>query len=324
MPNHFARQCVTALGLTLAIATAGAQSFPTRPITIVVPFPPGGLTDQTARLVGARVSENIKQTVLVDNRPGGGGQIAATFVKNAPADGHTLFLAGVGTHAINQTLYNQLTYDPIKDFEPITNLIQSQVIVVVPAAHPAKTMADLVAMARANPGKMNYASQSVGSTGHLSGELVRSVNKLDLVHVPYRGSAPALVDMVAGRVEFLFDAVVSSLPFVRDGRLRAIGLSGARRSNLLPSVPTLTEQGHPGYDVATWFGLAAPAGTPRPIIDRLNMEFVRAIRSPDIVQRFADQGVDIVTNSPAEFAAFIRTETERLGKVVKDSGARAD
>ena len=270
------------------------------------------------------ISENLKQTVLVDNRPGGGGQIAATFVKNAAPDGHTLFLAGVGTHAINQTLYSQLTYDPIKDFEPITNLIQSQVIVVVPAAHPAKTMGDLVAIAKANPGKTTYASQSVGSTGHLSGELVRAINRLDVIHVPYRGSAPALADMVAGRVDFLFDAVVSSLPLVRDNRLRAIGVSGAQRSALLPNVPTLTEQGHPGYDVATWFGIAAPAGTPRPIIERLNMEFTRAIRSPDITKRFADQGVDIVTNSPAEFAAYIKSETERLGKVVKDSGARAD
>ena len=303
---------------------AFAQAFPARPITIVVPFPPGGVTDQTSRLVGQKISENTGQAVIIDNRPGAGGQIGANVVKQARPDGYTVFVANIGSHAINQSLYNKLSYDPIRDFEPVTCMIITPQIVVVPPASPNKSIAELIAYAKANPGKVTYASQSVGSGGHIAGEVFKSKDNLDILHVPYKGSAPALADIMAGRVDFLVDAFLTAYPLIKDGRIRALAITADRRSPLLPNLPTMQELGYNGYDVNPWFGIAAPAGTPRPIIDRLNAEFVKALRYPDIVKRLAEVGVDVVANTPDEFSAMIKSETARWGEVVKASGARVD
>ncbi|MFM9881428.1 MAG: Bug family tripartite tricarboxylate transporter substrate binding protein [Burkholderiales bacterium] len=301
-----------------------AQPFPSRPVTVVIPFPPGGISDNSTRIIGQKFTENTGQPLVVENRPGAGGQIGADAVRKARPDGYTLFLANIGSHGINQSLYSKLSYDPIKDFEPVTSLFISPTLVLVPSASPVKSMTELIDYAKARPGKVTYGSQSIGSGGHLSGEIVKAKHGLDLTHVPYKGSAPVLADLVAGRIDFLFDPITTALPFVKDGRLRALGVTADKRSPLAPDVPTLDELGFKGYDVNPWFGLAAPAGTPRPIIDRLHAEFVKALKDPAVVKRLADQGIDTVGNTPAEFAKFIETETTRWTAVVKTSGAKAD
>jgi tripartite-type tricarboxylate transporter receptor subunit TctC len=312
-----------AVALAAALGTA-AQGFPNRPITIIVPFPPGGVTDPVARLVGQRISESTGQTVLVDNRPGGGGVIGAEIVKRAPADGYTIFFGHFGTHTVNPSLYTKLPYDPVKDFAPITTLISTESILVVPAASAAKSPADLVAMSRAQSGGLTFASQGVGSGGHLLGEMFKSQAGANVAHVAYKGSGPALQDMLAGRVDLFFDALITSGPHVRDGKLRALAITGKQRHRLFPDVPTLTEAGMPGLDLSAWFGMFAPAGTPQPVIRRLHEEFVKAITGSDIMKKYTDQGLDVVTMSPEAFAKLIADDTVRYAKVVKESGARVD
>ncbi len=307
-----------------AAGLAHAQAFPSRPVTIVIPFPPGGISDNSTRVIAQKAAAGLGQPIVIENRPGAGGQIGADVVKSAKPDGHTLYLANIGSHGINQSLYSRLSYDPMKDFEPITILFSSPNLVVVPASSPVKSMAELIAYAKTKPGKASYGSQSIGSGGHLSGEIVKAKNGLDLVHVPYKGSAPVLTDLVAGRIDFLFDPITTALPFVKDGKLRALAITADKRSPLVPDVPTLAELGYAGYDVNPWFGLAAPAGTPRPIIDRLNAEFAKAAKDPEVVKRLADQGIEATSMTPEQFAAFIRSETARWTEVVKISGAKAD
>jgi tripartite-type tricarboxylate transporter receptor subunit TctC len=307
-----------------AAGLAHAQAFPSRPVTIVIPFPPGGISDNSTRVIAQKAAAGLGQPIVIENRPGAGGQIGADVVKNAKPDGHTLYLANIGSHGINQSLYSRLSYDPMKDFEPITILFSSPNLVVVPASSPVKSMAELIAYAKTKPGKASYGSQSIGSGGHLSGEIVKAKNGLDLVHVPYKGSAPVLTDLVAGRIDFLFDPITTALPFVKDGKLRALAITADKRSPLVPDVPTLAELGYAGYDVNPWFGLAAPAGTPRPIIDRLNAEFAKAAKDPEVVKRLGDQGIEAASMTPEQFAAFIKSETARWTEVVKISGAKAD
>ena len=315
----------SAIALSFLIASASlAQNFPSRAVTIVIPFPPGGISDVSTRIIGQRFAENTGQTVLIDNRPGGGGQIGADLVKRARNDGHMLFLSNIGTHGINQSLYSKLSYEPVKDFEPVTTLFISPNFVLVPAASPAKTMAELLAYIKERPGKVSYGSQSIGSGGHLSGEIVKAKHGLEMTHVPYKGSGPVLADLVAGRIDLLFDPLSSSLPFVKEGKLRALGLTSERRSPLAPDVPTMRELGFVGYDVNPWFGLSAPAGTPRPVIDRANTEFIRALKHPEVVKRLADLGVETMGSTPEEYAKFIQSETTRWTAVVVASGAKAD
>ena len=324
MSHRHSLKSLLAATLLAAAGFASAQPFPSRPITVVVPFPPGGVTDTTMRLVGQKITENTGQTVIVDNRPGAGGQIGADAVKKARPDGYTLYLSNIGSHAINESLYTKLNYDPLKDFESVTLLFSSANLVLVPPASPAKTMAELVALAKSMGGKMTYASQSIGSGGHISGEIVKSKNNVQLVHIPYKGSAPALIDLVAGRVDFLFDPIITALPFAKEGKVRALGITSEKRSPLAPEIPTLREQGFAGYDVNPWFGISAPAGTPKPVIDSLNAEFRKAMASPDIAKRLTEQGIDITTGTPEEYTAFIKAETARWRDVVKASGAKVD
>jgi tripartite-type tricarboxylate transporter receptor subunit TctC len=323
---------VRVLGTLVAAAcAAGAASvavaqgaFPAKPITIIVPFPPGGVTDPVARQVGARLAENVKQPVIVENKPGASGIIAAEFVKKQPADGYTVLFGFTGSHAVNPSLYSKLPYDPQKDFQPVTLLINTPHILVVPADSPAKSVADLVALAKSKPAGLTFASQGIGAGGHLLGEMFKAQTKTNLSHVPYKGSAPALTDMLAGRVDLFFDAVVTSLPYVRDGKLRALAIANKTRSKLLPDVPTMAEAGFPGVEMDQWFGMMVPAGTPQAVVQRLNAEFVKAVRSPDIEKSLTERGLDVVTTTPEQFAAVIRADTATLGKVVKESGAKAD
>jgi tripartite-type tricarboxylate transporter receptor subunit TctC len=310
--------------LTLCSAALLAQSYPTRPITIIVPFPPGGVTDPVARSVAQKMTESLGQSVLVDNRPGGSGIIGAELVKRAPADGYTIFFGHFGTHAVNPSLYAKLPYDPVKDFQPITTIISTKSLLVVPADSPAKTLAELIALAKSKPGGLTFASQGIGSGGHLQGEMFRAITGARLSHVPYKGSAPALADILASRVDLFFDALVTSGPHVRDGKLRALAITSKTRSALFPDVPTMTELGFPDIEVDAWFGMFAPAGTPAAVVRRLNTEFVKAVRSHDLSKRLTEQGLDVVTNTPEEFAALIARDTVKLGKVVRDSGAKVE
>jgi len=306
------------------ICVAQAQTFPSRAITIIVPFPPGGVTDPVARVMGQRMSENIRQPVLVDNKPGASGIIAAEYVKKQPADGYTVLFGFTGSHSVNPALYSKLPYDPVKDFQPVTTIISSKHVLVVNSESPARSMAELVALAKSRPGGLTFASQGIGAGGHLLGEMLKAKTGAQLTHVPYKGSAPAVQDLLAGRVDLFFDAVVTSLPYIRDGKFRALAVAAPSRSAQLPDVPTTAEVGFPEIEGDQWFGMFVPAGTPQAAVRRLQEEFVRAVRSPDILKRFTDQGLDVVTNTPEEFASLMAADAVRFGKVVRDSGARAD
>jgi tripartite-type tricarboxylate transporter receptor subunit TctC len=289
-----------------------------------VPFPPGGVTDPVARFVGQKVADSVGQPVVVDNKPGAAGFIGAETVKRAAPDGYTLFMGHTGTQAVNQWLYSKLPYDPAKDFVPITRMIQSSHILVVPADSPAKSVADLVALARSKPGGLTFASQGVGAGGHLLGEMLKTRTGADLQHVAYKGSAPALQDILAGRVDLFFDAIITSGPHIRDGKLRALAVASKERVRWFPDVPTMAEAGFAGIELDFWFGLFAPAGTPPAVVAKLNEEFVKALRSPDVEKRFGDQGLQVMADTPEAFAAIVAADAARLGKVVKESGARAD
>lgn len=314
-----------AAGLAVTLAnTAAAQDFPSKSITIVVPFPPGGLTDQVARVVAQKLQDSLGKAVVVDNKPGAGGQIAAQQVKAAPADGHTLFIGDTGALAINPGLYKSFSYDPLKDFTPISNLIASPLVLVVPKASPANSVAELIELAKKSPKGLNYASQGIGTVGHLLAELFRTKTGIALNHIAYKGSAPALQDVAGGQVELLFDPVITAAPLVQGGRLKALAVAAPSRSATLPEVKTLAESGTPGVDAGVWFGMVAKAGTPDAVVKTLNDEVRKALASPDVVKRFTDQGLALVGSSPAEFGAFMKAESARWAPIVKASGATVE
>jgi tripartite-type tricarboxylate transporter receptor subunit TctC len=314
-----------ALAACLAVPLPGfAQAYPSKLVTFIVPFPPGGVTDPVARMVGQKMSESVKQSVIVENKPGASGIIAAEFVKRAPPDGYAVLMGFTGSHSVNPSLYSKLPYDPVKDFQPVTPLISTKHVLVVPAQSPAKSVADLVELAKKSPKGLTFASQGVGAGGHLLGEMLKARTGTNLSHVAYKGSAPALQDMLANRVDLFFDAIVTSLPHIRDGKLRALAVASPTRAAVLPNVPTMAEAGFPGIEMDQWFGMFVPARTPAPVVAKLHDELVKAVRSPDVSGKITAQGLDVMTTTPDQFAALIREESARLGKVVKDSGAKAD
>ncbi len=308
----------------LAPATAGAQDFPRRAITVVLPYAAGGVTDQMTRLVAAKVAENVGQPVVIENRPGGGGQVAAGYVKQSPPDGYTLLIGDIGTHAINASLYSKLSYDPVKDFAPVIELVELPHVLVAPREGPIATMADLVAFARKNPGSLTYGSVGVGSGAHLLGELLKSEYKVDIIHAPYRGSSQIVPDLMSSRIGLFFGAVGSMAPLIQEGKLRGLMVTDRQRSALLPEIPSAVEVGAPVLDMKVWFGVLAPAATPAAIVERLNAEFAKALADPEVRQRLTKLGANIVGGTPKAFADVIAADTERLSKVVKNSGARVD
>lgn len=301
-----------------------AQTWPTRSVTIIVPFPPGGAADSSARIVAQALGEELRQAVVVDNRAGASGQIGAAAARNATPDGHTLLLADIGIFATNPALYRKLSYDPTRDFQPVVGLVRIPQLLVVPVNSTVQTPADLIAAARQRPGEVSFGSQSVGAGGHIAAEILRAKNDLKLNHVPYKGSAPALQDLVAGRIDFMFDAMPSSLPYVRDARLRAIAIDAPQRSPLLPEVPTLTERELIGYQASPWFGLAAPAGTPAAVIERVQQAAVAALGKPDVLDRLNSLGAVVIGGSSKAFADLIDSDRQRLGKVIAESGIQLD
>ena len=303
---------------------AAAQNYPTKPITIVVPFAAGGTTDILARLVGQYLSTELGQPVVVENKAGAGGNIGAAFAAKAAADGHTLFMGTVGTHAINAALYKKLPYDPIKDFAPLTRVAMVPNLLVAHPSQPFKTVQEMSAYAKANPGKINFGSPGNGASPHLSGELFKSMTKVDMVHVPYKGSAPAVSDLLGGQISIMFDNLPSVIPHVRGGKLRAIAISTAKRSADLPDVPTIAEAGVPGYEATSWFGMFAPAATPKPVLDKISAALGKVLANAEVKKKIDDQGGEPANETPAQFADFIQKESLKWGKVVKESGASLD
>lgn len=296
-----------------------SDGYPSRPLRMIVAFSPGGPTDLVARLLAQGLSEAMGQPVLVDNRPGAGGTVAGPLIARAAPDGHTLFTAANGEVAIAPALYARLPWDPAKDIAPVSRVGASQLVLVVPAAFPAASVKELIALAKAKPGTLNYASSGTGSTAHLSAELLRALAGIDIVHVPYKGAGPALADLAAGQVQLLISGFSSAWPQVRAGRLRALAVTGARRLAAAPDLPTLGET-LPGYEVTSWYGVFVPARTPRPIIDRLNRELGAIIRRPDMVERLVAMGIEPEGNSPEAFAGQLGAETQRWARTVRQAG----
>jgi len=309
--------------LALAVA-AFADDYPSRPITVIVPFPPGGSSDIVMRLVAHKVSESTGQTIIIENRPGAAGNVAAMAIKNAPPDGYLMMVGHTGTHAINASLYPDLKFDPVKDFQPITALISFNNILVVPEASPAKSVADLVALAKTKPEGLSYGSQGIGTGGHLLGVLFAKHAGVKLIHVPYRGIAPAVTDTVAGRMDMLFASYVSMGAQVEAGRLRMLAIASTQRHPKIPDVPTMGEAGYPDVQMQQWFGLFAPAGTPMPVVKKLNAEFVKALNDDEVKRQMLSQVVFVTPSTPEELGNMVKRDIVRLREVVKASGAKAE
>lgn len=313
------------LGLfTNAAQSQGADQYPSKPITIMVPFSAGGTTDILARLLGQRLSQKWGQPVVIENRAGAGGNIGTAVVARAPADGYMLVMGTIGTHTINSSLYKSMPYDPIKDFAPITRVAMVPNALVVNKDAPFDSVAKLVAYAKANPGKLNFGSSGHGTTLHLSGELFKLMAGVQMQHVPYKGSAPAIADLLGGQITMIFDNMPSALPHVKSGRLKALAVTSATRVKSMPDIPTVAEAGIPGFEVTSWFGLWAPANTPPDIVRKLNREVVDILNSNDVKEKIKEQGAEPNPETPEQFAEFIQTETKKWARVVKEAGISID
>ena len=315
---------VAGVALTLLPAVCAAQAWPSRPIKWIVPFAPGGTTDILARTVGDKLSIALGVPVVVENKPGAGGGVGAEIVAKAAPDGYTIMGGTISTHAINASLYKSLPYDPVKDFVPITLIARVPNMLVVNPDIPAKDVKELIALLKANPGKYTFASSGNGTSQHLSGELFKSMAGVEMQHIPYKGSPPALQDVVGGQVTMTFDNITTAWPLAKAGKLRPLAVTTAKRSAIAPDVPTLAESGLPGFEVGSWQGVFAPAGTPAPIVKRLNTEIVKILHMPEVSERLAGLGAEIVADSPEEFAALVKAEVVKWSDVVRKSGAKVD
>ena len=326
--SNLSRRRFALAGAALAAACiafpAAAQNYPARPVTIVVPFAAGGTTDILARVIGLALGKELGQPVVIDNRAGAGGNIGAQFAARAPADGYTLFMGTVGTHAINASLYRKMPFDPVKDFAPLTRVAMVPNLLVANPSKPYRNVKELVAYAKANPERVNFGSSGSGSSIHLSGELFNTLAKVDMVHVPYKGSAPAVSDLIGGQIDIMFDNMPSAIQHVRAGRLKALAVTTARRSPELPDVPTIAEAGVPGYEATSWFGMFATAGTPAPVLARVHAALARVLADPEVRRKIGEQGAEPYSEKPEQFAEFLRKESAKWSQVVKASGASAD
>ena len=327
--KHWLSAVATAVAV-IGSSSVFAQAYPAKPIKLVVPFPPGGTTDILARAVGGELSKAWGQQVVIDNRPGAGGNIGSEVVAKSPPDGYTLLMGTVGTHAINQSLYSKLPYDPVKDFAPVTLVASVPNVLVVNAAFAEKNkIADVnsfIKYVKTHPGRLNMASSGNGTSIHLAGELFKSQTKTFMVHIPYRGSAPAITDLLGGQADLMFDNLPSAMPYIKAGRLKALGVTSAKASPALPDVPPIAQVGGDlaGFEASSWFGILAPAGTPSDIVNKLQQEIAKALASPAVKEKLVAQGADPVGNTPDQFAAHIQAETRKWAAVVKASGAKVD
>ena len=308
----------------LGAAVAAAADYPNRPVTIVVGFPPGGASDIMARILTAKLSSVLGQPFIVDNRPGAGGNVGGEFVAHAAPDGYTLLLGNNAILATNVSLYSKIGFDPEKDFAPISLIGTQANVLVVNNDVKAHSLAELIALAKANPGKLNFASSGYGLAAHLAGELFKAQAHIDIVHVPYKGSAPALEDVIAGQDQMMFATTSGVMGFLKNGQVRALAVTTLKRTPSLPDVPTMDEAGLPGFEATTWHGLVAPAGTPPQIVAALNKAVAATLKDPDIQQKLANLGIDIAPDTPAQFAAYIKAEIPKWAAVIKASGAKME
>ena len=316
-------QAVTAALLLLAAAFATAQTYPTKPVKVIVPYAAGGNMEHW-RPTLSKVGQLLGQNFFVDYRPGAGGNIGSDIVAKSPGDGYTLLIGTIGTHAINVSAYAKMPYDAVKDFTPIVSLATMSNVAIVNPATPVNSIREFIDHARANPGKLNFGSPGNGSSAHLTGEMFSQVNGLTLQHVPYKGSAPAMMDLMAGRIDIMFDNIPLPLPHIKAGKLRALAVTAAQRSAVLPDMPTLAEAGVKGFDVSSWYGIYAPAGLPRELVQRLNAAFNEALRTPEIRDQLSAQGWAVTGGTPEQFGAFARAEQERWATVVKTANVRVE
>jgi len=321
------KQALFVFALTSICMVAGpacAQGYPSKPVRLIVPYPPGGGTDIFARLVGAKLAEALGQPFVIEQRPGAAGVIGADVAAKAAPDGYTIVIGQASNLAINVSLMKKLPYDPVRDFAPITRVAMSPNLLVVHPSLPVRSVKDLVVLAKARPGAINYASAGSGSPGHLAAEYFRKIARIDVVHIPYKGATPAMLDVIAGHVSYYFTSPVSAQPFVAAGRLRQVAVTSAKRFPPLPDVPAIAESGYRDIDMVAWWGLLAPAGTPADIINRLHGPAVKALNAPDLKERLAGQGAMVYTDTPAEFGAYIKSEIANWAKIVAASGAHLD
>ena len=313
------------LGVVLLISAASAlaQSYPAKPIKIVVPFPAGGIADLYARLIGARLTDAWGQPIVIENRTGAGGNIGADAVAKSPPDGYTLVMGSFGTHAVNVSLFATMPYDPVRDFAPIVLMLEAEGLLVVHPSVPAQSVLDLIAYARAHPGRLTFASAGMGTASHLAGELFKTMARVDMTHVPYKGNVPAITDLLAGQTSLLFATMPTVLSHAKAGKLRALATIGTARSAAAPDLPTVAES-LPGFEVNNWVGLLAPVGTPNDIVRKWNVEVNKIMRGADIKQRLLTEGARFAPNTPEEFGQRLRAEMANWGKVVRDAGIRAD
>ncbi|MFN0299421.1 MAG: Bug family tripartite tricarboxylate transporter substrate binding protein [Burkholderiales bacterium] len=313
------------LALVISVdAYAQPTSFPSRPIRVVVPFPPGGLNDVVARVIAQKLGENLGQSVIIENRGGATGTIGSAAVAKAPADGYTLLSSGSTTAAVAPHLYSNLPYDQAKDLVAVGRIGAVSSIVLVHPSVPAATMGELIALMRAKPGTINFGSGGSGGSQHIGAELLKTLTGVEMTHVPYKGGGPAMIDLVAGQIAMMIEPMPTALPQMRAGKVKGLAVTTPQRSSAVPDLPTVSEAGVPGYDLTIWLGFFAPAGTPREIIAKLNAEIARVLRTPEMRDRLAQQGVDAIIDTPEEFSAYVREEIARWGKVVRDSGAKLD
>lgn len=311
------------LAVPLAVIAQGS-TYPSKPIRLLVGVPPGGTTDLVARFVGAQLSKQMGQTIIVDNRGGAGGNIAAEAVAKAEPDGYTLFLGPVGTMTINPFVYAKMPFDTMRDFAPISQLTSLPIVMVVNPSVPVKDLKEFVLFAKSKPGYVSFASGGSGTQTHLAGEMLKSMAGIDMVHIPYKGTAPAMVDLLGGQVSAMFDQIATALPYIRSGKLVALGVTTAKRSSVAPEIPTFAEGGVQGYEATTWHGLLAPAGTPKDVILKLNAEVVKALRAPELLEKFKANGVDAVSSTPEQFGAMLQSELTRWRDAVKAAGLKPE
>lgn len=323
-PSTLASAAAFVLALTMIASAPSRADYPERPVRLVVPFPPGGGADNLARTIMPKVAEALGEAIVIDNKPGAGGNVGAEIVAHSAPDGYTLLYGTNGTHAINQTLYSNLRFDPIEDFAPVSRMTAIAAMLVVNPALPVRSVSELIDYARANPGKLNFGSAGNGTTSHLAGELFRTMAGIDIVHVPYRGGALAMTDLIAGQVQMMIDVMPNAYPQAKAGKVRGLAVSTAQRFPTAPDVPTIEESGLAGFEVSAWDGVLAPAGTPAPVIAKLNAAIRRALEDPQVRDSLLARGAQPVPSTPEAFARHIKAETAKWAKVVRQSGAKVD
>ena len=321
---------VRGIGLLLAGALAlqpccaFAQAYPQKTIRLIVPFPVGGIADTLSRTIAGKLNEAWGQPVVVENRAGAGGNIAADLVAKSPADGYTLVMGSIGTHAVNISLFKSMPYDPVRDFAPVAFAVEAEGLLVVHPSVPANSVQELIALARAQPGKLTYASAGAGTASHLAGELFKSSAQVNITHIPYKGNVPAITDLLGGQTSMLFATMPTVLPQVKAGRLRALAVAGAQRSAAAPEIPTIAESGLPGFEVTNWIGLFAPAGTPAEIVNRLNAEVMKIMRTPEVQKRLESEGARFTPMTPEQFGQYVRNEVAKWARVIREAGITAE